>query len=316
MDKRSTLTNEQILLEILGYKRPAGSRSEKKMIRRFIDPIHGMNTDLYGNRWIDIGKDPETLFSCHTDTVHKNGGRQTVYIDPIKNHAFSDGEDILGADDGAGIYIMLCMIRAGIEGRYIFHRAEECGGLGSSHIASNEPWLLDGIERAIAFDRMGTDSIITFQGWDRCCSETFAEALGDQLGMFPDNTGIFTDTANYTDLVPECTNVSVGYEGHHTKNETLDLAFVDALIYKLAAVDWEALPTKRRAGTVEPLSMRDYGSYGAGKDRDYRLFDTLEDALEFGEYSDVLDSIDADPVGAADLLVELWEERRLYREVH
>ena len=27
-----------------------------------------------------------------------------------------------------------------------------------------------------------------------------------------DPTGIFTDTANFVDIIPECTNISCGYE--------------------------------------------------------------------------------------------------------
>ena len=34
-----------------------------------------------------------------------------------------------------------------------------------------------------------------------------------------DTGGSFTDTANYTDIIPECTNLSCGYYNAHTQSE-------------------------------------------------------------------------------------------------
>src|SRR5205085_807202 len=95
------------------------------------------------------------------------------------------------------------------------------GGKGSGFIADKNKKALDGIKFAIAFDRRGTKSIITFQRSKRCCSDDFAKSLAEQfdLGHTCDTTGSFTDTASYTDLVGECTNISVGYEGAHSQGE-------------------------------------------------------------------------------------------------
>src|SRR5271165_4530176 len=127
---------------------------------------------------------------------------------------------------------MLEMIAAGVEGTYVFHRAEERGGLGSYHVSIYEPELLEGIEVAIAFDRKGTSSVITHQLGERCCSERFARGLAAQLAPLPyqaDATGVFTDTANYMYQVSECTNISVGYYNEHGPRETLDLVHLKAL---------------------------------------------------------------------------------------
>ena len=148
---------------------------------------------------------------------------QTVYIDEGQSRLFKgDDKMCLGANCGTGVWIMLQMIKAKVPGLYIFHRAEEIGGLGSGWIIDNpqastdtdyEHWV-EQYTQCIAFDRYGTKYIITHQGMERTCSDAYADALGELLGMGhkPDDGGSFTDSKNYCRLVPECTNLSVGYK--------------------------------------------------------------------------------------------------------
>lgn len=62
--------------------------------------------------------------------------------------------------------------------------------------------MLAYIDIAIALDRRGYNSVITYQT-TRGCSESFASELAARLGGYfePDDTGLFTDTDNYTHLV-------------------------------------------------------------------------------------------------------------------
>lgn len=232
------------LLQMLAYRRPAGSEAERKFIRRFLRPL-GVKQDPAGNLILRIGDAP-VMWSCHTDTVHHSGGKQTLAIDR-DGFITAPGSSCLGADDTAGIWLMVNMIERGVPGLYIFHRAEECGGLGSEYIATNNQELLAGINYAIALDRKGTTSIVTEQGFGRCCSDAFANALAAGLGlpMRPDPTGTFTDTANYMALVPECTNISVGYCGQHTSTECLNAPFLNQLLEALCSLDVESLPVQR-----------------------------------------------------------------------
>jgi hypothetical protein len=147
------------------------------------------------------------------------------------------------------------MILAGTPGLYIFHRGEERGGIGSRALVRDRPALVDGIQQAIAFDRRGTTSIITWQSRGLSCSDTYARALADQLNAIdptfafePDDTGVYTDTAEYTGLIPECTNISVGYEGAHSPRETLDVDFVLALRDAVIRLDPSLLPIERAPG--------------------------------------------------------------------
>lgn len=235
---------------IHSYKRPHGSKSERQFIQRMIDCVPNIKRDASGNRILRIGDSPNVAYCCHTDTVHRDSGRQHVAIDDdIMRLSKPDRSNCLGADDGAGIWLMLEMIRAGKPGLYIFHRGEEVGGLGSCYIATSTPELLDGIEAAIAFDRKGYQDVITYMG-SKVASDTFAWSLANAIGLdyMPDDTGLFTDTANYADIVPECTNISVGYHGAHGHKETLDLRFLLRLRDHLLAADWSSLSIERAPG--------------------------------------------------------------------
>lgn len=231
--KDAKIDNKDVasILSMLCYKRPHGSESEAEFIRHFIDTIPNVTVDGFGNHVVCVGDVRKVAWSCHLDTVHRESGKQKLFYDGrYVRLAPSEKESrCLGADDGAGVWLMLQMIQAKVPGLYIFHRGEEKGGLGSQHIAHNTPDLLAETDYIIAFDRKGTDSIITHQLSDRCCSESFAESLAKALKLThlrPDDGGTFTDTAYYTDLVSECTNVSVGYENEHRESEYLDLAWL------------------------------------------------------------------------------------------
>lgn len=266
------------LADMLQCRRPAGTKSEKEFVRRFIDPV-GVETDGYGNRIKRIGNAP-VLWSCHTDTVHTRGGKQKLKMTAGEISLAPGGDsNCLGADDTAGVWLMLEMIRSNVEGLYIFHRAEEIGGLGSDWIARKEPHLLQGITMAIALDRRGNDSVITHQG-ARCCSDNFATALAGEigLGLRPDPTGLFTDTANYTEIIPECTNISVGYDHAHSSKECLDVDFLMALRARLLNLDVSSLPISRDPADIE----YDWGTDQSDRWQDHvpyaaRRFDVSQD---------------------------------------
>lgn len=274
------------LLDILRLRRPEGSKTEEEFVAHFLGCIPGMMKDGYGNHFIVVGDNPTTMWSCHTDTVSREGGNQNIQWegDVLKLHNGKPGQS-LGADDGAGIWLMLEMLKVSKPGLYIFHRAEECGGLGSEYFAKNHKDELTNIKRAIAFDRKGTNSVITKQRWSRTCSDVFGKALADELNKTPgmkysiDDGGVFTDTANYDDQIPECTNLSAGYYNEHGPKETLDVAHLFRLREAVLSIDFEALPTERDPSEIDT----DYGysNWGQGyTPRSYVKKDPMEALME------------------------------------
>lgn len=221
--------------------------------------------DGAGNLHIDNrGAGSRTLFIAHVDTVHKDTG--VNLIKKTQTHWHANGAP-LGADDGAGCAMLMHLMHAGVKGYYIFSQGEECGGIGAKYIAAHNAPLLKQFDRAIAFDRRGIDSVISHQGMGRCASDKFCDALAsalnehnDNLMYSPDDTGVYTDTAEFTEDIPECTNISVGYYNEHGDRENLDIVHLAALAVAAAKIDWESLPVDRDPTVPE---YKDYG-YGKG----------------------------------------------------
>jgi len=70
----------------------------------------------------------------------------------------------------------------------------------------------------------------------------------------PDDSGMYTDSESYAGIVPECTNVSVGYYGQHSKSEKQDLRFAEYLLESLVSADWDSLIIQRNPGEDSPDS--------------------------------------------------------------
>jgi hypothetical protein len=226
--------NEERLQAMLTYCRPHGGAGEKQFVERFIRPYEPEEIiDAKGEVMayvVQVGalKDAPVLWCAHVDTVHKQDApvKQTIVYDEGCGMIYKDDKIMpLGADDGAGVWMLLEMIDAKVPGTYLFHRGEERGGIGSGAIAAEHSGFVRQFKWAIAFDRRGTGDVITEQFTGETASVAFAQAFADALAMEykPCPNGVFTDTANYASIIPECTNISVGYDSEHTPNETLDV---------------------------------------------------------------------------------------------
>jgi len=257
------------ILTMLTYKRPylgGDGQGWRKFIEHFIVPVARarrleLQSDEAGNVWVDTRTDPfaqRTLFTAHTDTVHRTEGRQKVHVDPKTRVITTSGSECLGADDAAGVAVLLHLMEHDVPAMYLFPAGEEAGCVGSSHMVQTRPQWFAQFDRAVAFDRKSSWSVITHQAWGRSCSDAFGLALAEALStgelMFDiDDTGVYTDTAEFMGLIPECTNLSAGYVNEHTRYESLDYGFLEALCEQAARVDWEALPVARDPTDVEDL---------------------------------------------------------------
>ena len=236
--------NIDTLLNMLSYKRPEGSVEQSHFCDRYLLPVFG-EPDSHGNYCITVGDKPRLSFMAHHDTVHRVGGYQKPHVKgPI---IISTSDDCLGADCTTGVWLILAMIQAGVEGTYVVHAGEEIGCIGSRAIIDDSPAWLEHTDACISFDRRGYDSIVTHQMGERTASNAFAVSLNNAIGlnMRPDPTGSYTDSNEYSFSVAECTNISVGYKGQHTTNETQDWEFALVLRDKLLSADWSRVVIER-----------------------------------------------------------------------
>jgi hypothetical protein len=266
LNKKSILY--KTLARAVSMKRPHATAST----RAFTDWLHNrlprlphiaVSYDAVGNLHVDARQDllSRTLFVAHVDTVHREEGSNRFR--KTQGMWYADGA-CLGADDGAGCALLMHLIHAQVPGYYIFTQGEEKGGIGAKYLADHSRDLLAQFDRAIAFDRRGIDSVITHQGWGRCCSDAFAAGLADALCAdevlmyLGDDTGVYTDTAEFVDIIPECTNISVGYDHEHSDRETLDLHHFKALAAAVVRIKWDELPTVRDPLEVEEVAHTDW----------------------------------------------------------
>jgi hypothetical protein len=326
MNKKSIL--HKTLARALSVKRPHNTPAVSDFTEWLFNALPAelksfTSVDGAGNLHIDNRiAGSKTLFIAHVDTVHREVGANKIR--KTSTHWYADGAP-LGADDGAGVAMLMHLIHADVKGYYIFSQGEECGGIGAKHIATHHADLLAQFDRAIAFDRRGIDSVISHQGMGRCASDVFCQALANDLNAFddtlmysPDDTGVYTDTAEFTDIIPECTNISVGYYSEHGDQENLDIVHFEALSNAVLKVMWDSLPTDRDPTVPEYKEYKyntawwsNYGVYGDAtthnKQVDSKYFGNWQDD-DYWQTEDLIDAIYDAMVGNYDFLLEQISE--------
>ena len=294
------------LIEMLRYKRPQGTQTQDEFCERFLEPHFGL-PDRHGNYILSIGETPTLCFASHHDTVHRTEGlQQLVVTSNVVSVADTSISSCLGADCTTGVWLMLGMIEAGIEGVYVVHAAEEVGCVGSSALVKDNPYWLTGIDAVISFDRYGDTSVITHQMGKRTASSEFATSFADAVDLpqlIADPNGSYTDSNEYADVVSECTNISVGYYGQHGVNETQDLEFADLLMYKLCAADWSKLVIARDPSLYE--SQYEDDNYWS---RNWsRLYDEVSSPDMSDDYDreSIISLIENNTCAVADMLIKM-----------
>lgn len=237
------------------------------------------------------GSMPTVMFTSHLDTACSNNEKVSFRFcrDKGEKYIFTDGTTILGADCKIGAALMIQMIHAKVPGWYMFFAGEERGCIGSSWLAERpELWALEQgkVNQCVSFDRYGEEEVITYQGWGNCCSDAYAFALAERLSvpgrtpLAPSANGVYTDSAQFVDYIPECTNISVGYDNHHTNKEYLNITYAEDLLKRLLKCDWETLPIKREAGEDDGGY---FGMYGYDYSKRYQQTeDEIAESLEEG----------------------------------
>ena len=247
-------------LQLTKQTYPHGTEDE---LRGFLPK--NIKRDEFGNYFLEIGK-TNTMFTSHLDTASYDKSSVTHVItgDVIR----TDGRTILGADDKAGVTLLLWMIEHKIPGLYYFFLGEERGCVGSSKLKRVFKERYPNINKVVSFDRRGTTSIITHQSYGRTASDEFAQDLSNRLngtgfGFFfrPDPTGIYTDSNQFASIVEECTNISVGYQAEHSRDESQSISHLEKLAQAIILIDWESLTISRKPGSGSGDWDDDYSSY-------------------------------------------------------
>lgn len=172
---------------------------------------------------VAIGEIPIALVA-HMDTVFKYPV-DNMYYDQRKGVLWSP--EGLGADDRAGIFAILQILKTGLRPSVILTTDEEIGGLGASALAA-EPCPIPNLKYMIQLDRRGTNDCVFYN----CYNPQFIDYV-ESFG-FLEKWGTFTDISILMPAWKVCgVNLSVGYEDEHSVSEVL---FIKPLFSTIAKV--------------------------------------------------------------------------------
>lgn len=135
----------------------------------------------------------------------------------------------LGADDRAGVWVALELLKAQRSGKtktnfaFAFFCGEESGCIGSSFFVKSPPVSFQNINCFIGVDRKSSNfkmpEIATY-GYD---SEELEETVKSQLPDYQWKVGSITDCSILSDATDKpCFNITAGYNNEHTPKEKLD----------------------------------------------------------------------------------------------
>ena len=149
---------------------------------------------------------------AHMDTVFKTPATE-VYYDRQKNVIFSPMG--LGADDRAGVYAILQIIKRGLRPHIIFTTDEEIGARGAIAL-SHEDCPFENLRYIIQLDRRGANDCV-FYDCDNPEFVRYVETFG-----FVEAFGSFSDISMICPAWKVAgVNLSVGYRDEHSVSEVL-----------------------------------------------------------------------------------------------
>lgn len=187
-------------------------------------------TDQKGNLlgYVQCGVGPTILLSAHMDTYERIKADREI----IENgHILRSSKGILGADDRAGIAIIMEVIsrvhKTNFNGtlKFALTVEEEIGLQGS--VEMDREFIKD-VDAAIVLDRKGTRDIVTsFFGMVPYCKAEFGQLFtkaGHLAGMhdWKVTYGGSSDARVFAEKGIPSVNLSVGYGNEHTDQEFVD----------------------------------------------------------------------------------------------
>ena len=210
----------QLLEELISLSEDNLSRIMKKYLEKHYKKVTATIDYIYAEGDIPIA------LVAHMDTVFLSPP-EAVFYDRQKGAIF--GSHGLGADDRAGIWLILQIIRSGLRPHVILTTEEETGCVGASMLAKDHPKHPFGdLRYLIQLDRRGKSDCVFYD----CENPEFEE--------YVEQFGFITAIGSFTDISVICpqweiagVNLSVGYVNEHTQSELL---FVQPLLSTLEKV--------------------------------------------------------------------------------
>ena len=188
-------------------RQPSLLKAMKQYLKNKYDKVIATNEYL-----VAVGDIPVAL-TAHLDTVFKDAPKN-IFYDRAKNVMWSP--EGLGADDRAGVYAIVQIIKSGLRPTVIFTTDEELGCKGAEKLVKDMPAAPTELKYIIELDRRGSDDCVFYQ----CDNDDF-EAYVESFG-FVMNFGSFSDISEICPAWKVAgVNLSIGYYNEHSYSETL-----------------------------------------------------------------------------------------------
>lgn len=159
------------------------------------------------------------------DTVFPNSPAN-IYYDRAKGVIWCP--EGLGADDRAGIYCIMQLLKKGLRPTIIFTCGEERGATGAAELVRKYNKPLSKLKYIIELDRMGSNDCVFYNCYNKKF-EDYVESFG-----FTTAFGTFTDISIICPIWKVAgVNVSVGYYDEHSHIETLHVNQMFATIKRV-----------------------------------------------------------------------------------
>ena len=234
-------------------------------LKRFYNKVTYTKDYVYA-----IGDIPITLVA-HVDTAFKERP-EDIFYDRVKNVLWSPQG--LGADDRAGVFAIINIVKSGLRPHIIFTTGEEMGGLGAQVLTYREPKPFAEMKYIIQLDRRGENDCIFYE----CDNVKFIEYI-KSFG-FNEEYGSFSDIS---ELCPTWkiagVNLSIGYINEHSLIEILYIDYFLSTVEKVKKMlkdvnninSFEYIPALYSLSSLNPTSL--YKCKNCGKIfTEYELF--------------------------------------------
>lgn len=226
------------------------ARMNKNKLQFFLCKLlkeYGYTKIVNTNMYLMAEGDLPICLCAHMDTVFTNPPRK-IYYDRDAGIAWSPSG--MGADDRAGITIILKILQDGFRPSLVFTDLEEKGGVGADSIVSRyADCPFKECKALIQLDRRGVNDSVYYD-----CDNVDFEKKINSYG-FETNWGSFSDISVLAPIWGvAAVNLSVGYENEHTTSEILSIPSMDLTYIKLKRIlreceDWPSysyIPSKTR----------------------------------------------------------------------
>lgn len=198
------------------------------MLNKYLEDTYGKhNVFRRGNDFVYATGEIPVLMVAHLDTVLPQPPEQ-LYVSPNRRVWMNPSTGI-GADDRAGVYAIMKILKSGRRPSVLFTTGEESGGLGAMAFVKEFAEPPVPTKYVIEIDRRGRGQAVYYD-----CGNTKFEQYITEAG-FVTHQGVFSDISFICpDWNVAGVNVSAGYYDEHTTAEQLN---VDDLFYTIECVE-------------------------------------------------------------------------------